>query len=538
MRTWEDVNGIMQLYPRSYRDANGDGVGDLRGIKEKLSYIKGGAESLNIDAIWLSPVYKSPMYDFGYDVSDYRDIDPLFGDLRDMDELIEEAHKRGIKVMMDFVPNHSSSTHPWFQQALSSVDSEFRDYYIFRDPAPDGGVPNNWLSVFGGSAWQLDEDSGQYYLHSFLKEQPDLNWQNPNVQEEMANVLRFWFERGVDGIRADAIRWMGKNTEFLDDPINDAFLEGQDPYHAVSHHYSRFSPQLNDYLRVMTNVAREYDDKILIFEDHLDSLSPLEQQIRRINSIDPGVAGAFNFQGMHIGFGSLSFSNMINQYQQFLPPDARAYYCFSNHDESRLATRFGNKEARMLAALQLTLPGTPVVYYGQEIGMRDVEIPPEAIKDPFELRVPGRGLGRDGERTPMQWNGTHLGGFSDTAESSWLPLAEDYKEMNVEAQLIDKASSLSLYKHLLELRKTHETLRNGEYEHVYTDDQVMVFRRHDADSRFLTIANFSEEPASVDAAVSEGQGVIVASAQDVSRNGETVDGFVSVGPLDCLVIKY
>jgi alpha-glucosidase len=527
------MNAIYQAYPRSFKDSNGDGVGDLRGIVEKLPYINGDASALGIEAIWLSPINRSPMADFGYDVSDYIDVDPIFGTLDDMDELIAAARERGIAVIIDLVPNHTSSEHPWFKEALSSRDSPKRDYYIFCDPLEDNQPPNNWLSVFGGSAWEYHEATSQYYMHSFLKEQPDLNWENPAVQEEMRKIIRFWFDRGVDGIRVDAIRWMGKNVQFLDDPINDAYQTGQDPYHAVSHQFSRFSPQLNNYLRVMTNVAREYDDKIIIFEDHLDSLTPQESQVRRIYSIDPGVSAPFNFQAMHTPFNAPAFSTMVNNYQSYLTDEARPFYCFSNHDESRLATRFGEKQARMLAVLQLTLPGTPVIYYGQELGMQDVPIASDQVRDPFELRVPGKGLGRDPERTPMQWDDTMNAGFSE-AQATWLPVAQDYIDKNVAAQQEDVTSSFRLYQDLLALRKNASALCEGTYEHAHTDENIFMFWRYDDANMFLTVLNFSD--SSQDISLPAG-GSIIVSAQ--ATEYDTTGGLtLTIAPLDGILVQY
>lgn len=499
MRRWSDINGIYQIYPRSFKDANGDGIGDLAGITERLSYLKGSADSLGVDAIWLSPFYTSPMRDFGYDVSNYTDVDPIFGSLDDFDALIARANELDIAVMIDLVPNHTSSDHPWFQEALQSPDSPKRDYYIFKPAQPDGSPPNNWKSVFGGSAWEPvsvpgnDSSVHECYCHSFLPEQPDLNWANPAVQEEMKNVVRFWFDRGIDGIRVDAVRWMGKDKQFRDDPVNSYFQGEGDPYHSVRHEFSRYSPDLEQYLRCITEVAHEYEDGIIIFEDHLDDLTPERDQIRRMHSIDPTVAGPFNFQGMHIPFGSQEFGRMVTNYQENLPDGARSYYCFSNHDESRLVTRFGYEQARMLAVLQLTLPGIPVIYYGQEIGMRDGQIPNDRIQDPFELRVPGRGLGRDPERTPMQWNSTHNAGFS-AAERTWLPVNSSYIKANVATESSKPSSFLRLYQQLLKMRDDHPLLRSQSYATLHIDDSLFVFERQDETEQFVVMLNFSDEP--------------------------------------------
>ena len=533
MKQWPDMNTIYQIYPRSFKDTNADGVGDLRGVIENLDHLKGDEQSLGVDAVWLSPFFPSPMADFGYDVSNYCDVDPLFGNMDDIDELIDKAHEREIAVMVDFVPNHTSEEHPWFVDALSSRESDKRDYYIFRDPKPDGSPPNNWLSVFGGSAWEYHEPTGQYYMHSFLSKQPDLNWENPAVQEEMKQVLRFWFDKGVDGIRADAVRWMGKNTEFLDDPINDSFLPGQDPYNAVSQKYSRYSPELDGYLRIMTSVAREYPNKIVIFEDHIDSLTPVRSQLERIHSIDPEVSAPFNFQLMHTEFKARSFSDIINTHQNSIPEGARPYYCLSNHDQSRLASLYGEEEARMIAVLQLSLPGTPVMYNGQEIGMTDGEIGPEQVQDPFEKRVPGKGLGRDPQRTPMQWSDEHLAGFSE-ADESWLPVADNYEEVNVKIQQNDPESSFKLYQQVLSLRSEYETLRDGAYEHAYTDDNLFMFWRPGEKDSFLTVFNFSK--TNVEVHLPE-NGAVIVSAQN-QLEGQSTNTIKTVGPLDGLLIRY
>lgn len=534
MTRWSEANAIYQIYPRSFQDSNSDGVGDIPGIIERLAYLKGLDDSLGVDAIWLSPLYPSPMKDFGYDVSDYCDINPLFGDLAAFDHLVAEAHARDIRVMIDFVPNHTSSQHPWFIDACRSRDSDKRGYYLFRDPQPDGSPPNNWLSVFGGSAWEYHESTGQYYLHSFLKDQPDLDWSNPQVQDEMRHILRFWFDRGVDGIRADAIRWMGKNTDLADDPINDSYEEGQDPYHSVEHRYSRFSPELNKYLRVMTSVADEYDNKIVIFEDHIDTLSPVESQVRRIYSINPRISAPFNFQPMHIEASSRSFSSMITQYQSYLPKHTREYYCFSSHDESRFASRFGDNMTPAMTVLQLTLPGTPVLYYGQEIGMKDVPIAPNQVQDPFELRVPSKGLGRDPQRTPMQWDATPQAGFSN-ANTTWLPVADNHVLVNVAAQQGDPASLLGLHKQLLKLRKEYPVLQHGTYEHVYTDDDVFVFRLSGENTSFITAINFREYPVVVD--IPPG-GTVKVSARTPALYEKTTDSTLKIAPFDGLTIQY
>jgi alpha-glucosidase len=526
---WQNTNGIYQIYPRSFKDESGDGVGDLAGIIEKLDYIKGNSDSLGIDAIWLSPIFTSPMRDFGYDISNYIDIDPAFGTLKDFDDLVQRAHELGIAVMIDFVPNHTSSDHPWFQEALENPASEKRDYYIFRSDE-DGAPPNNWLSVFGGSAWEpVSGDMTQYYLHSFLPEQPDLNWANPKVQDEMKNILRFWFDKGVDGIRADAVRWMGKDLELRDDEPNPHFMPDGDPYHQLRHTHSRYSTELDVYLRCMTDVACEYDDRIIIFEDHLDDLTPIHDQIRRIYNIDPSVAAPFNFRAMHMPFSARAFEEMVSSYQNDIPVGGRAFYCFSNHDESRLVSRFGEMQSRMLAVLQLMLPGIPVVYYGQEIGMKDVSIPAESVRDPFELRVPGKGLGRDPQRTPMQWDNSKNAGFTD-GDTTWLPIDASYNTMNVVNEQADETSQFTLYRRLLSMRNEYPLLRSERYETLFVDDSLYVFRRHDDYEEFIILLNFGDTPREY--ILSDDMEILV-SAQAVSYDAS----LHTVAPFDGVVTR-
>lgn len=489
MARWQDVNGIYQIYPRSFKDTNGDGVGDIAGITEKLDYIKGTPNSLGIDAIWTSPFYRSPMADFGYDISDYYSIDPLFGDLEDFKVFISQAHSRNIKVMVDYVPNHTSDEHPWFVASKSSRENEKRDWYVWRDPKPDGSPPNNWISVFGGSAWEFDEVSGQYYLHTFLTKQPDLNWDNPAVRKAMMEVLDFWLELGVDGIRADAVRWISKDPAFRDDLPNDLFKTGEDPFNALIHRYSRYGEHLFKYLKEMAATVEKHPDRIILFEDYIDNHLDLHEQYANFYAVNPSVAAPFNFEGMHIPYKAHEFREYIDDFQKNLTSEQRPFYCFSNHDMPRLATRFGAKQARLIALLQLTLPGIPVVYYGDELGMHNVAIPPEAVQDPFEKQT-RLGLGRDPERTPMQWSSEDNAGF--TSGTPWLPLADDYKQHNVETEMANPDSSLAMYRALLELRRS-SALRTGIYnEWQGSNDTVFGYTRQSEYEKLLILLNMSE----------------------------------------------
>lgn len=495
MARWSDINGIYQIYPRSFKDSNGDGIGDLAGITEKLAYIKGEPSSLGIDAIWISPFYRSPMADFGYDVADYYSVDPLFGDLEDFKKLITEAHNRNIKVMVDYVPNHTSDEHPWFVASKSSRDNDKRDWYVWRNPKPDGSPPNNWLSVFGGSAWQYDGATGQYYLHSFLAKQPDLNWHNPQVRHAMTEVLRFWLELGVDGIRADAVRWIAKDSKLRDNPPNPDYQEGvHDPYYAQLQRYSRYAEPLFAHLKEMSDVIESYPDRIILFEDYLDKYLSGEEQYAHFYAVDPEVAAPFNFGGFAIPYDANEYRNFINNFQKFAGDKLRPFYCFSNHDKPRLVSRLGHEQARLVGMLQLTLPGIPVVYYGDELGMENVAVPPGMVQDPFEKQAPGLGLGRDPERTPMQWSKEKYSGFS-TAKP-WLPLPHNFKEANVVTESKDPASFLRMYATLLELRRS-SALRVGTYgEWAGSNEAVFGYRRESPYEKLLVLCNMSKKKSS------------------------------------------
>jgi alpha-glucosidase len=491
---WQHVNGIYQIYPRSFSDTNGDGIGDLAGITKKLDYIKGTPDSLGIDAIWISPFYTSPMADFGYDVSNYCNVDPIFGNLDDFNVLIAEAHQRSIKVMIDYVPNHTSDEHPWFEASRSSREDAKRDWYVWRDPKTDGTPPNNWLSVFGGSAWEYDDKTGQYYLHSFLAKQPDLNWANPEVRKAMTDVLRFWLELGVDGIRADAVRWIAKDAEFRDNPLDPLYQEGEDSYHAQIQRYSRQGTELVNYLKEIAATIENYPDRIILFEDYIDTHLDQTEQYMSLYSVNPAVAAPFNFEGMGLRYDGSEFRTFIDRFEKFLGGKLRPFYCFSNHDKPRLASRVGPEQAKLIGLLQLTLPGIPVIYYGDELGMANGTIPPEKVQDPFEKQQPGKGLGRDPGRTPMQWSSEQYAGFS-TSEP-WLPTTGTESTLNVASELIDPVSHLSLYRNLLRLRQ-HPILRTGQYIPWSSPENPDVFgyiRRSETES-ILIVLNMSKLPS-------------------------------------------
>jgi alpha-glucosidase len=393
---WWQRGIVYQVYPRSFQDTNGDGVGDLPGITRRLEYLR----DLGVDAVWISPIFPSPMADFGYDVSDYCAIDPLFGTLADFDALVAAAHRRNIKIILDYVPNHTSDQHPWFVDARSGKSSSHRDWYIWSDPKPDGSPPNNWLSVFGGSAWQLDRASGQYYYHAYLKEQPDLNWRNPAVQSAMLEVLRFWFERGVDGMRIDALRQIVKSARFEDNPPNPDWLPGRDPYTSLLPSFTTDQPEGMEIVARFRGHADAFPDRVLIGELWL----PIERLVAYYGKDGSGLHLPFNFHLILTAWHARAIATLVERYEAALPPGAWPNWVLGNHDRSRIASRVGPAQARVAAMLLLTLRGTPTLYQGDEIGMVDVAIPPDAVQDPAERNVPGLGLGRDPERTPMHWD--------------------------------------------------------------------------------------------------------------------------------------
>jgi alpha-glucosidase len=491
---WWQSGVVYQGYPRSFQDTTGNGVGDLRGISNRLDYL---SDTLGVDAIWLSPFYPSPMADFGYDVADYVGVDPLFGDLETFDELLARAHVRGLEVIIDWVPNHSSDQHPWFLESRSSRTNPRRDWYVWVDPKPDGRPPNNWLAVFGGSAWEWDSRTEQYYLHSFLKEQPDLNWRNPAVQEAMFDVVRFWLERGVDGFRIDVAHYIMKDPLLRDNPpnpsMNGELHKSLGDYDSLLHRHDKGHPDVHTVYRELRQLLDRFSEvspRVAIGEIHI---SNWEEWANYYGKELDELHLPFNFQLLGVPWDASAFRRVVDSLEAALPPGAWPNYVLGNHDESRLATRYGPARARVAAMLLLTLRGTPTLYYGDEIGMEDVPIPPHRQQDPWGLRVPG--LGRDPCRTPMQWSPEPNAGFSPpSCTGLWLPLAAGYQEINVERQLADPCSMLTLYRRLLAYRKASPALQHGEYKALdAVPHECYVYVRLVADQRVLVAVNFSSQ---------------------------------------------
>jgi alpha-glucosidase len=524
-RWWQSAV-IYQIYPRSFQDSNGDGVGDLRGILRRLDYVA----DLGIDAIWISPVFPSPMADFGYDVANYIDIDPLFGTLHDFDELTAAAHQRGLRLILDLVPNHTSAQHPWFVESRSSRDNSRRQWYLWHEPGADGGPPNNWLSQFGGSGWELDPVTRQYYYHAFLKEQPDLNWRNRAVREAIYDVMRFWLRRGVDGFRVDVLWHLIKDDQFRDNPPNPNFAPGRPPHESLIELYTADRPEMDEVVAEMRAVVDEFPQRLLIGEIYL----PIE---RLVAYYGPNLAGAhlpFNFSLLQASWHARTIAKLIDEYEALLPRSGWPNWVLGNHDQPRIATRIGKEQARIAAMLLLTLRGTPTIYYGEEIGMMQANIPAERVHDRFQKNLPGINVGRDGCRTPMQWDADPYAGFS--TKQPWLPVASDYQQENVEVQGHDQTSLYNLYRRLIALRRARPALVMGAYRPLVADGDLLLFVREGTGSALLVALNLGAEPLRADFSSRELAGKVLLSS-GADREGEAVRATVDLRPNEGVVIE-
>jgi alpha-glucosidase len=465
VQPWWQGATVYQVYPRSFADGDGDGVGDLRGLHEHLDHIT----ELGVDAVWTSPVFRSPMADSGYDVSDYCDIDPVFGDLATFDALLDAAHRRGLRVLLDWVPNHTSVEHPWFVESRSSRSSARRDWYYWRghDPATP---PNNWRSNFGGPAWTWDEASGQWYLHLFLAQQPDLNWNNPDLREAMHSTLRFWLDRGVDGFRMDVVHLIGKDPALPDVPPE-----------LVDRHMAGWydDPRTHPLLRGIRAVLDDYPgDRVCVGEVNLRDprrLAPYYGDNDELHLV-------FTFGGMDLGWDAPGWARMIDDVRRELPAGAWPAWVLGNHDERRIRTRVGSlRRAEVLAVLSLTLRGTTFVYAGDELGLADVVVPSDRRIDP---------VGRDGARAPLPWRSEPPHGWDGAAP--WLPFPPDPRQHSAEAQAADDASTWHLYRTLLTARRASAALRSGDLVRLAAPDGVLAFERRCRDDVRTVVVNFND----------------------------------------------
>lgn len=520
---WWQVGIVYQVYPRSFKDTTGNGTGDLQGIIDKLDYLKW----LGVSALWISPIFPSPMDDFGYDITDYTGIEPLFGSMEDFDELLEKAHEKGLKLILDLVPNHTSYKHPWFQEARSSKSNPKRDWYIWKDPKPDGSPPTNWQSVFGGSGWEYDELCGQYYYHAFLKEQPDLNWRNPEVKKAMFDVMRFWLDKGVDGFRVDVIWHMVKDELFRDNPPNPDFKEGEPDYTRYLTVYSEDQPLVHDIIAEMRELMDSYGERVLIGEIYL----PINKLVTYYGKEGTGAHLPYNFHLIKVKWDAENIYALINEYEGNLPLNAWPNWVLGNHDKSRIASRVGEQQARLAAVLLLTLRGTPTMYYGDELGMEDVKVPPDRIRDPKEKTMPGHS--RDPQRTPMQWSQGENAGF--TRARPWLPLESGYKSRNVESQQEEVGSMLTLYRKLISFRQGSHALQVGAFIPLGLHKQLMVFKRKMKEKEVLVLVNFGKEPATYEPDF-ELRGQLKISTSGTGE-GNVVQGKLEVKGEEALVVE-
>ena len=499
---WWKEAVFYQVYPRSFADTDGDGIGDLPGILRGLDHL----EWLGVDGIWLSPIYPSPMRDFGYDILDHCAVDPVFGTLEDVDRLVQDAHARGIRVLLDWVPNHTSSGHPWFLESRRSRSSKLRDWYIWRDGRGEG-PPNNWRAAFGGPAWTWDEATEQWYLHLFLPEQPDLNWSHPAVREAMAGTLRFWLDRGIDGFRIDVVHCIGKDPLLPDQPPSFGEVN-----RVGVHDY----PGTHELLREIRAVVDEYPDRVIVGEVNLRDTIRIAAYYGRGDELHL----AFNFLSLDARWSASDWSALVSAVGRGLGESAWPTWVLSNHDVPRHRTRFGGSErrARAAAVLLLSLRGTPFVYAGEELGLEDAVVPPELRVDPG---------GRDGCRAPLPWRRAHPHGWRG---GTWLPFAADAGARSVEAQRDDESSILSLYRRLLALRRASPALRRGSLALVPSPPDVLAFERAADGETKAVVVNFGPRTADVGYA---GWAVEASSATGAARlfDGRlTAETAVILGP--------
>ncbi|HRH25849.1 MAG TPA: alpha-amylase family glycosyl hydrolase [Candidatus Paceibacterota bacterium] len=490
---WYQDAIIYQIYPLSFKDSDGDGIGDLRGIINSLDHLAGKPDSLGVTGIWLCPFFPSPMKDHGYDISDYCGIDPRFGTMEDFEELVQEANTRGIKVLIDLVTNHTSSDHPWFKESRSSKNNPKRDWYIWKQPH-EGGLPNNWTSVPGSSAWTLDKTTGEYYLHQFLPEQPDLNWRNPEVVKAMSEVIDFWTRKGVSGFRLDALSHIYEDPDFKDEPANPRYraspgVIANASYEALLHVYSKDQPSLQEAVSLLSTKAHKAN-QFIVSETYLGP-----EGLKKLYDMSPYQNHApFNFFLITERFNPSSMRSSIEKYESLLSPKNIRITVLGNHDQPRASNRLGQEFIRIAALFQLTLPGIPFIYYGEEIGMRNVDTSagphpyPELAKDGFTSE--SGGWNRDESRTPMQWNQESGVGFS--TGTPWLPTPslDSLNNITVSDQRTDPNSLLSLYKSLIALRRADSTLSLPHISFIDAQEGFLAYYRGEDNSHAVYL-NFT-----------------------------------------------
>lgn len=526
--TWWKHGVIYQIYPRSFMDTNQDGIGDLNGIRSRLDYLAW----LGVDAIWISPIYPSPNVDFGYDITDHCAVDPLFGNLAEFDTLVSEAHARNIHIIMDLVLAHTSDQHPWFIQACQGKDNPFHDYFIWADPRPGNKPPNNWQSIIGGSYWKFQPNCGQYFGHMFYPQQPDLNWYNPAVREEVHKIFKFWLDRDVDGFRLDVF-----SSYFKDDQLrNQPFTLGRRPFEWQKHIYDHNQPALDDALRSIRGLVDQYPGRYLVGEPFLPNPVSSARYVR-----PDMLHAAFHLEFLIVPWNPARMLASIQAWESALQPDTWPCHVLNNHDVPRSASRFGGgkKDARLkvAAAMLLTLRGTPYLYYGEEIGQRDIQLRRDQILDPVGRHYWPLYRGRDFARAPMQWNNSSLAGFSTAAP--WLPVHPDYPTRNVQSQQDDPNSLLNWYRLLIQLRRETPALQEGMFQPIhYAPSRLLAYLRQTTNQTVLVALNFSRRPANLHlgAELLRGNWRLLASSDPDRRDIEITRGRIRLDPEEALLL--
>lgn len=523
---WWREGTLYQIYPRSFGDANGDGVGDLRGIIDRLDHL----QWLGVQGIWLDPITVSPNADWGYDVADYCAVDPSLGTLADAEELIAEAGRRGIRVILDLVPNHTSDRHPWFVDARSSRTSRYRDYYVWADPrSRDGGPPNNWVSTFGtgGPAWTFDDTTGQYYLHNFLAEQPDLNWWNPAVRDEFDAILRFWFDRGVAGFRIDVVHMVVKDALLRDNPSATPEDHWFVQLRGQRQEFNSDRPEVHEVIRRWRAIADSYDPpRILIGETHVFEADVLGSYY----GTDDELNLAFNFLMLHAPFESAALRDVVAHTEAAVPADGWPVWTGGNHDSYRFPSRWAGGDpdkARCALLMLFGLRGTPFLYYGDELAMPDTDVPQDRVLDPVGIMLPGI-YGRDPERTPMPWTAEPGAGFTAPGVEPWLPFG-DLAACTVAAQRSDPDSTLTFTRDLIALRASVADLRTGVYTEMVGDDTRWLWTRGTSTAVAL---NLGDAPTTLP----DVHGVVRIGTHR-ARDGEQVSGSLALGPWEGVILR-
>ena len=502
---WWESAVFYQIYPRSFKDSNNDGIGDLAGVIEKLDHLNDGkGGGLGIDAIWFSPFFPSPQADFGYDVSDYCNIDSDYGTLEDFDQLVEESHRRGIKIVLDLVLNHSSDQHKWFQESRKNSTNSKADWYVWADPKPDGSPPNNWLAVFGGAAWTFEPQRGQYYLHNFLPEQPDLNWYNPEVREALADVVRFWMKRGADGFRLDTANYYAYDRQLRDNPKrpeNSELMEDGQEANPLSQYITKYSKDRPENLEFIHYLRKIFDESGAVSIGEIGSAEGLESTLKL------GTDYVKNGKGLHLAYTfSMLNKNMDAEYLEHVLRVTEesiegGWPCWSlsNHDCMRMISRFdcfGERDGfqQMMLLLLLSLRGTPIIYYGEEVDMQEYEIKKDELRDPQGIRFWPDIKGRDGCRLPFPWDSKLTNQGFNSGTKPWLPAAN---KLSLDQAKADSGSTFHVLQEMLQIRKKFPALQNGSYRKILLDGDCFVFERKTEDETMLIAANFSTEEQSI-----------------------------------------